>query len=74
MNATACIKAGVCGFVTNVSVSCESMFKSAYVKVDTNCEKIKKFSQGVQEVTPMNEITIGFDAQIMTEARKFLTG
>lgn len=74
MNTTACIKAGVCGFETNVSVSCESMFKPAYVKVDTKCEKIAKFSQGVQEVEPMNEITTGFDGKIMMEARKYLIG
>ncbi|MCR6544674.1 hypothetical protein NVS47_03945 [Dehalobacterium formicoaceticum] len=71
--ATASIKAGICGFVTNISVDCASMFEPAYVKIDTNCEKIEKFSQTVQEVTPMKEITEGFEGQIMSEARKFLT-
>jgi len=60
--------------VTNISVTCEGMFEQAYVKVDTKCDKIKKFSQLVQEVAPMNEITVGFDGKIMSEARKSLGG
>jgi len=74
MNATACIKAGICGFVTNVSVTGESMFEPAYVRIETNCDKIKKFSQLVQEVSPMNEITVGFDGKIMSSARSALSG
>lgn len=74
MIATAFIKAGICGFVTNVSVTSEDMFESAYVKIQTNCDKIKKYSQLVQEVSPMTEITVGFDGKIMSEARKALCG
>ncbi len=74
MNATAHIQAGICGFVTKVYVSYDRKLKLANVEIETNCDKIKKMSQLIQEVAPMYEISMGFEGKIMSGARKALDG
>ena len=74
MNATAYINAGVCGFITNVSVDCKNLQKTTRIEIETECEKIKKVSNLIQEVIPIKEVSAGFDGKIMSEARKVLDG
>lgn len=73
MKVNASIQPGVCGFAAKVNVICENMFEPAKITIETNCAKIRDFSKGIQEVKGMEEVTLGSDGKIFSEARKKLT-
>lgn len=74
MNVKTSIEAGICGFTTNISVTYEKKVKLAYIEIETDCDKIKKLGQLLQEVSPMNEIAAGFGGKIMNAAQSVLDG
>ncbi len=68
------IQAGICGFETTV-IACGSEVKEpAGIEIKSNCEKILALGESVREVRGLDELTMGFDGVIMSEARKILKG
>jgi len=71
--AKATINAGVCGFVTNVTATCEDDQNVGFV-VESPCEKIQALGAALPTVDAYAEIGAGFDGQVLSTARSVLGG
>ncbi|PKM81011.1 MAG: hypothetical protein CVU89_10710 [Firmicutes bacterium HGW-Firmicutes-14] len=68
------IQAGSCGFETTVTACGSGVKEPARIEIESNCEKISALGEFVREVRGLDEITLGFEGVIMSEARKILKG
>ncbi len=71
--ATATISAGVCGFVTAVTATCEDGQNVSF-SVESPCEKIQALGAALPTVDAFAEIGAGFDGQVLSTVRAHLGG
>lgn len=71
--AKATINAGVCGFVTEVTATCEDSQNVSFT-VESPCEKIQALGAALPTVDAFAEIGAGFDGQILSTVRTHLRG
>jgi hypothetical protein len=71
--ANATINAGVCGFVTNVTATCEDGQNVSFT-VESPCEKIQALGAALPTVDAYAEIGAGFDGQVLSTVRTHLGG
>jgi hypothetical protein len=69
----ATINAGVCGFVTEVTATCEDSQHVSF-EIATPCEKVQKLAQALPTVDADAEIGSGFGGQVMTAVRGCFEG
>ncbi len=67
------ISAGVCGFVTEVTATCEDSQNVSFTVAST-CEKIKALGAALPTVDACAEIGDGFEGQLLSTARSVLGG
>lgn len=67
------IDAGICGFVTNISVFSEDDQNVSF-KIVSSCETIQKLAKSLPTVDAYNELKDGFDGVLYTAIRKELKG
>ena len=67
------INAGVCGFVTEVTATCEDSQNVSFA-VESTCEKIGTLGETLPTVDAYAEIGAGFDGQLLSTARSVLGG
>ena len=65
------IHAGVCGFVTEVTATCEDSQQVSFA-IATPCEKIQQLAAALPVVDAYAELGNGFDGQIVAAARDCL--
>lgn len=68
------ILAGACGFESEVTAVCTDMKQPTKIHVESNCEKITTLGGCIGEVRGLEEISLGFDGVVMTQARNVLKG
>ena len=72
--ATARISAGVCGFATEVTATCDDG-QTVSLNVTSNCEKIQALGEALPSaVDAYAEIGAGFDGQVLSTVRTVLGG
>ncbi len=72
--ATARISAGVCGFATEVTATCDDG-QNVNLAVTSNCEKIQALGEALPStVDAYAEIGAGFDGQLLSTVRTVLGG
>lgn len=71
--AKATINAGVCGFTTAVTATCEDG-QSVSFAVESSCEKIRALGQALPTVDAYAELGAGFDGQLLSTVRTTLGG
>jgi len=71
--AKATIEAGVCGFVTEVTTTCEDGQHVSF-DITTPCEKIAKLSESLPTVDAYAEIGSGFAGQVLGAVRECCVG
>jgi hypothetical protein len=71
--ARATINAGVCGFTTEVTATCEDSQNVSFV-VTSPCEKIQALGAALPTVDAYAEIGAGFDGQVLSTVRAHLGG
>lgn len=71
--AKATINAGVCGFTTEVTATCEDSQNVTFA-LNSPCEKITALGQALPTVDAYAEIGAGFDGQLLSAARSALAG
>ena len=62
------IHAGICGFTTTVLASSEDS-QTVTLKIETNCDKIRKLTNGLTSVDAYDELGAGADGTILKLAR-----
>ncbi len=67
------VEAGICGFITEIEANSKDMQHVSFM-VNTNCEKIKKLSEKLNEFDAYNEIKEGFDGELFKIIRQNLKG
>jgi len=67
------ISAGACGFVTEVTATCEDSQNVSFV-VESPCEKIQALAEALPTVDAYAEIGAGFEGQILSTVRTVLGG
>ncbi|MEN6642018.1 MAG: hypothetical protein ABFE08_06195 [Armatimonadia bacterium] len=67
------INAGVCGFVTQVTATCDDGQNVSFV-VESPCEKIQALGAALPTVDAYAEIGAGFDGQVLSTVRAVLGG
>ena len=67
------VKAGVCGFVTRIHAESEDE-QNVTLKVDSDCEKIRKMAETLPELDAYHEIEAGFDGEMMKTVRAGIKG
>jgi hypothetical protein len=67
------VKAGVCGFVTDITADSDDS-QNVTFKVVSNCEKITKLAGSLPVVDAYTEIGAGFDGQLFAAIRDNLSG
>jgi hypothetical protein len=67
------INAGICGFVTEVTATCEDSQTVSFV-VESTCEKIQALGAALPTVDAYAEIGAGFDGQVLSTVRTVLGG
>jgi len=67
------VEAGICGFVTEIEAISEDM-QHVSIKVNTDCEKIKKLSEKLTTYDAYNEIRDGFEGELFKAIRSELKG
>ncbi len=68
------VKAGVCGFETDIEVKCEGMTENAKVSINTQCKNVQKLADTIKEVDGMSELRGGLEGKIYTEAKNIFKG
>lgn len=68
------IQAGICGFETTVKACGSGVKEPARIEIDSTCEKIRALGSCIREVLGLEEISLGFDGVVMSQARKVLKG
>jgi hypothetical protein len=71
--AKATIEAGVCGFVTEVTATCEDGQHVSF-SITTPCEKIGRLSETLPTVDAFAEIGSGFEGRVFTAVRSCCEG
>ncbi len=72
--ATATINAGVCGFTTELTATCDDG-QNVNLDVTSNCERIQALGEGLPTVVDAYaEIGAGFDGQVLSTVRTVLGG
>lgn len=71
--AKATINAGVCGFVTEVTATCEDGQNVSFV-VESPCEKIQALGAALPAVDAFAEIGAGFEGQLLSTVRTVVGG
>lgn len=71
--AKATISAGVCGFTTEVTATCEDGQNVTFV-VASPCEKIQALATVLPTVDAYAEIGAGYDGQVLATCRSHLGG
>jgi len=68
------LKAGICGFETTVRACGSGVKEPVRIEIESNCDKINELGESIraQEVRGLDEITLGFDGVVMSEARNIL--
>ncbi len=69
----ATIDAGVCGFVTEITASCEDE-QNVRFRIESPCENIQGLAGRLPEVDAYSEIVTGFDGEVHKAARASLKG
>lgn len=69
----ATIHAGVCGFVTEVTATCEDSQNVSF-ELATPCENVQKLAANLPTVDAYAEIGNGFSGQVMTAVRECFQG
>lgn len=67
------IKAGVCGFTTIVSAETEDE-QNVTIRMQTDCEKIRKLADSLPVLDAYSEIQSGHDGELMKAVRANLKG
>lgn len=67
------IKAGVCGFVTEVKARSEDQ-RHVCLQVESTCDNIRTLADALPEVDAYAELGAGFDGQLWTTIRSCLKG
>ena len=67
------IKAGICGFTTNVIAEADDM-QSVSFQIETDCENIKRLATVLPAVDGYTEIGAGFDGEIHRAVQSTLKG
>jgi hypothetical protein len=67
------IKAGVCGFTTGISAESEDE-QNVTIRMETDCEKIRKLADSLPVLDAYAEIQAGHDGELMKAVRASLKG
>ena len=74
MEANIHIKAGTCGLETAVRACGSGVGEPVRIEIESNCDKINELGESIRarEVRGLDEITLGFEGVVMSEARNIL--
>jgi len=67
------VKAGVCGFTTRISADSEDE-QHVTIRVETDCDKIRKLADSLPVLDAYSEIQTGHDGELLKAVRASLTG
>lgn len=67
------VKAGVCGFTTRISADSEDE-QNVTLRIETDCEKIRKLADSIPVLDAYSEIQTGHDGELMKAVRTHLKG
>ena len=67
------IKAGVCGFTSRIFASSEDE-QNVSIRIETDCEKIRKLADSLPILDAYLEIQVGHDGELMKAVRANLKG